>query len=775
MTTRIKRSRFMSLAMILIFVLFTVATSIFLFYTINTFSSSTDDLLYSISAQKVQSIENQIKSDVSTVTGFASTVYDYKTTDVTTLRVKMKNICLNSGMTNVIIIDEKGMAMSYKDELIDVSAREYFTRSMQGEIVLSDPIYSEPDSSMVNVISAPIFGDYQRIIGVVAAILPKDRYTASLDLSITDNNHNQSATGYIVCSEGNIVFQGNNVHAPYVPFEGNFFKSEFFKDYSEKEITHIKDEFQKKGSLGVLRANDSNGNGYVAYYKTLDVDAHYHYVAVFSEQSVSGEVDRYTRNIIILFGAFIFILLFFILVYIFFIKKGMNELKSANENMKRIAYIDSLTGYGTWEKFVLDTEKLIKNDYRRYSLVSFDIDKFKAINDMFGHEEGNRILKMIADTVDRYMNKNTETFSRIGSDNFYLLINYQEDKDITDRIREIINAIEYEIEDFVPVISFGIYKIVNKNLSIRKMGDFADIAKRTVKYGNDSAWAFFNENMVEQMREEKKIENEMQSALDTHEFCVFFQPKVSLTGNTVLMGAEALVRWIKDDTVISPAKFIPLFEKNRFIIKLDYYVMDQVCRMIKKWEQLGYSDVLISVNMSRHHLDDPDFAAKLNEICEQHNVKTSKIEIEITESAAYESLDTLIKVFDRLKSYGFYISIDDFGSGYSSLNMLKDLQADVLKIDRVFLTESGNNIRANNIIAYVIQMARSLGMETICEGIETEEQVQLLRSLGCDMAQGYFYAKPMPVEAFEEILQGQHSTILLEKNTTDEINELNLN
>ncbi len=757
MTNKIKSSRALSVGMIIAIILFTIASGIFLYYTLAALNSSTDNLLYSISSQKVQSLENQISTDISTVKEFASTIYDYKTTDATALRVKLRNLSNASGISSFVIIDENGDAISFKNEILNVADRDYFKRSLQGELVLTEAFYSEPEKGVVNVISAPIYGDYQRIIGVFAAVIQGDRYTSSLNLTI-DENLNHTATGYIVSSQGNVIFSGENVHSPYVPFDNNIFASEFTKNFSKEQMTALKEEFNKKESTGIIRSSDDNNNEYVAYYKTLAVDVHYHYVAVFSEHDVSGSINSYCRNIVILFLTFLIILIFMILSYFIFFRKSMLAMKSANEEMRKIAYIDSLTGYSTWDKFRADVKKLIGNDYRRYALVSFDIDKFKAINDIFGHEKGNRILKSIADIVNRNINS-TETFSRINSDNFYILVHYQEDKEIIEKINNIINAIEYEVEDFVPVISFGIYKIINKNLTIRQMGDFADIAKRTVKYGDSSSYAFYNESMIESLREEKRIENEMQTALDTHEFCVFYQPKVSLSGDTVLMGAEALVRWIKDDTVISPAKFIPLFEKNRFILKLDYYIMDQVCQMIKRWERLGYKDILVSVNMSRNHLDEPDFVPKLREICHNHDVLPSRIEIEITENAAYESLDTLIKVFDELKSYGFYISIDDFGSGYSSLNMLKDLQADVLKIDRVFLTESGNNIRANNIIAYVIQMARSLGMETICEGIETEEQISLLRNLGCDMAQGYYYAKPMPAEAFEEILQNRHQVI----------------
>lgn len=758
------KTEVLSVVAAILIAIFVVFASVFMVHTMNALDDEVNKYIDRTVTQKYEIVEGAINNDISTVKNFAACLSDYKTADENMLIRKIKEL-ENSSETieSFIIADENGNVTTSKRIDKNISAREYYQKAMNGEVNVSKAIFSEPDGKMVNVIAVPIYGDYQRIIGMLAGICDAGSYDALLDMSFSGDG--SDSNGYVLNSDGEVVMSGDNALGDNVPMGDLFFSSDLLAGVDESVRSTVKDNFAKVGGSGIIKSY-CKGDKYIAYYCGFTKSNDLHYLLIFKEDVVAAQQDYYAVMNIMMYIFFVVILIVVIAAYIVIVRVSFRRLKKANAEVSRIAYTDRLTGYSTWDKFVIDAKKLLQHEYRRYALVSFDIDKFKAINDMYGHEEGNRVLKLIADTVNRNL-QDGETFSRINSDNFYIFMIYHSDDDISGRVISLIQAIEYEVTEFVPVLSFGIYRIIDKNVSIRRMGDLADIAKRTVKYGDDSAYAFYNESMLEEMREEKRIENEMQAALDTHEFCVFYQPKVSLDGKVNLAGAEALVRWIKDGTVISPGKFIPLFEKNRFIIKLDFYIMDQVCQKIKYWQKY-YKDLLISVNMSRVHLKDPQFVEKLNDICVSHGVSTSSIEIEITESVAYESLDVLTTVFKQLKDYGFHISIDDFGSGYSSLNMLKDLPADVLKIDRAFLAESNSNKRANDILGHVIRMASSLGIHTICEGIETDEQAQLLGGLGCEMAQGFYFAKPMPSDSFEEILKGNSKTIHIPKNDPEE-------
>lgn len=758
------RTEIISVIAALCIAIFVVIASLFMANTISALDGEVNNYIDRAASQKCDIVESAIRNDVNTVKNFAACASNYKTTDEN-LVIKMIKDLENSCSTidAFIIADENGDVITSKNISKNISAREYYKRAMNGEVYISKAIYSEPDEKMVNAIAAPIYGDYKRIVGMVAGICDTRSYNNLIDMSFGGKENDSN--GYVLNSDGEVIMSGENALGDYVPMGDLFFSSDILAGVEESVRNSVKDNFAKVGGSGIVKSV-CKGEKYVAYYSGMSGFDNLHYLLIFKENVVAAEQNHYTMMNILMYAFFVLILIIVITAYIVIVRVSFRRLTKANEEVSRIAYTDSITGYSTWDKFVLDAKSLLRHEYRRYALVSFDIDKFKAINDMYGQEEGNRVLKLIADTVNRNL-QDGETFSRINSDNYYILMLYSSDSDTARRIGSLIQAIEYEITEFVPVLSFGIYRITDKSVSIRRMGDLADIAKRTVKYGDASAYTFYSESMLEKMREEKRIENEMQTALDMHEFCVFYQPKVSLDGKVNLTGAEALVRWIKDGTVISPGKFIPLFEKNRFIVKLDYYIMDQVCQKIKQWESY-YPHLLISVNMSRAHLRDPQFVEKLNDICLSHGVSTSSIEIEITESAAYGSLDVLTAVFKQLRDYGFHISIDDFGSGYSSLNMLKDLPADVLKIDRAFLAESNSNKRANDILGYVIRMADSLGMHTICEGIETDEQAKLLGGLGCEMAQGFYFAKPMPSDSFEEILRGNSKTINIPSNNPEE-------
>lgn len=758
------RTEIISVIAALCIAIFVVMASLFMANTISALDGEVNNYIDRAASQKCDIVESAIRNDVNTVKNFAACASNYKNTDEN-LVIKMIKDLENSCSTidAFIIADENGDVITSKNISKNISAREYYKRAMNGEVYISKAIYSEPDEKMVNAIAAPIYGDYKRIVGMVAGICDTRSYNNLIDMSFGGKENDSN--GYVLNSDGEVIMSGENALGDYVPMGDLFFSSDILAGVEESVRNAVKDNFAKVGGSGIVKSV-CKGEKYVAYYSGMSGFDDLHYLLIFKENVVAAEQNHYAMINILMYAFFVLILIIVITAYIVIVRISFRRLAKANEEVSRIAYTDSITGYGTWDKFVFDAKSLLSHEYRRYALVSFDIDKFKAINDMYGHDEGNRILKLIADTVNRNL-QDGETFSRINSDNYYILMLYSSDSDTARRIGSLIQAIEYEITEFVPVLSFGIYRITDKSVSIRRMGDLADIAKRTVKYGDDSAYTFYSESMLEKMREEKRIENEMQTALDMHEFCVFYQPKVSLDGKVNLTGAEALVRWIKDGTVISPGKFIPLFEKNRFIVKLDYYIMDQVCQKIKQWESY-YPHLLISVNMSRAHLRDPQFVEKLNDICLSHGVSTSSIEIEITESAAYGSLDVLTAVFKQLKDYGFHISIDDFGSGYSSLNMLKDLPADVLKIDRAFLAESNSNKRANDILGYVIRMAGSLGMHTICEGIETDDQAKLLGGLGCEMAQGFYFAKPMPSDSFEEILRGNSKTINIPSNDPEE-------
>ena len=280
----------------------------------------------------------------------------------------------------------------------------------------------------------------------------------------------------------------------------------------------------------------------------------------------------------------------------------------------------------------------------------------------------------------------------------------------------------------------------------------ASIAEQTVEDAKVDTVTYFDEKIRNRMTEEHELEKMMHSALENDEFKLFIQPKHRV-GDGALGGAEALVRWISPEKgFISPGKFIPLFEKNGFVGPVDNYILEQLCIFQRNRLRRGYKTVPISVNVSRVQLSDPNLAHEICAIVDKHSVPHKYIDIELTESACFDDMEVLVNTITKLRSMGFPVSMDDFGSGYSSLNLLKELPFDTLKIDGEFFRNVTDANRANIVVKNIIDLAKSLHMTVVAEGIETQEQVDFLRTTECDLIQGYFYSKPISAKDFEEYM-----------------------
>lgn len=430
--------------------------------------------------------------------------------------------------------------------------------------------------------------------------------------------------------------------------------------------------------------------------------------------------------------------------------------KRQNAKLNHLLYTDPLTGIANQSAFADRALYLLRdNPSISYALVYFDINNFKYVNDAYGYETGDALLQAIAQYFDRHLSKN-ELCARINADHFALLTFNGEERDIslTNRIRVCIDqaasdGIELNIADSLSY-SFGIYQIVDHAEPVNSIMDKANIALKQAKNHEEMRTVSYNDALFAKLQRERQIEARMQSALQNAEFLVYLQPKVEISTNTMI-GAESLVRWVSPEFgFLPPDEFIPLFEKNGFIAQLDFYVLDRVCRKMRQVIDDRLSDSFsISINLSRVTLYQDDFFERFTRIVERYKMPPSRIELEVTESAFIGNQEGILSVLERLKGMGFLIAMDDFGSGYSSLNLLKLLPIDVLKIDKQFLRESSKGDRSYRIIKCVIEMAKALDAQVVCEGVETKEQVDFLAQINCDIGQGYYFARPMAIADFE--------------------------
>ena len=424
--------------------------------------------------------------------------------------------------------------------------------------------------------------------------------------------------------------------------------------------------------------------------------------------------------------------------------------------IERVKSKDNLTGLLTLPKFEAEAMKLIASSKDlQYAIIYSDFDKFKYINDEWGYSTGNEILKFYADSLSNYLSQD-ELFCRISGDIFVILLMYKSKTEIMERIKVIYHSIhqEYKLHypKVNPIIISGIYFMTCEDNILSVAIDKANTARKRLKGFHKSTYSVYDDNLHKAVTKEKMIENHMHEALRNHEFIVYMQPKIELRTLRII-GAEALVRWkTESGELMNPAEFIPVFEKNGFIVELDFYVYEEAFKMLRRWLDMGKHKIVVSVNVSRLHIDDELFIQKLEFLIDKYQLPTELIEIEITESIFLKGLDRLKRFINSLREKGFLISIDDFGSGFSSLNLLKTLPIDILKLDKEFFMYNIMDDKDKIVITNIINLAKGLGLKVISEGVETMDQARFLKENHCDMVQGYFFYKPMPMDELEVLL-----------------------
>jgi len=418
------------------------------------------------------------------------------------------------------------------------------------------------------------------------------------------------------------------------------------------------------------------------------------------------------------------------------------------EDSYRYDIAQLVTNDKTGISFTKSANKLFKRfPDSKFAIIQFDIENFKVLNRRYGEQVGDDLLKFVINTL-KYICNDDQLYTRLNADVFMILTSFENQNDIIEFIDKIKNNLSnYNGLNYKLV--FGINIINDTNINIRKCEDGASIARRSIKKDALKYYAFYQDAMINSVEEEAWIYLHMESALEHGEFKMYLQPKYSISTNNIV-GAEALVRWINPEKgLIIPLKFIPLFESNGFITKLDHFIWEEACKCLANWRNLGYPLIPISVNVSRKHLMDLEYISVLDYLLDKYNLDKNYLELEITETL--EEPDVQYKL-NILKQKGFKLLMDDFGSGYSSLNTLKDTVFDVVKIDREFLTNFISSIKGQRIVEHTINMTKDIGMDVVAEGVETLDQANFLHSCGCDVVQGYLYSKPIPINEFNDLL-----------------------
>lgn len=433
--------------------------------------------------------------------------------------------------------------------------------------------------------------------------------------------------------------------------------------------------------------------------------------------------------------------------------EGMQKDKERTETAGYISMHDKLTRIYNWDGFCKEVRsRMMEHPGSDYLILSGNIQNFKLVNSLFGRNIGDSVLIEISEILKEFAGKDG-VVARSGGDSFSICVPKTED--VVDRlhsgigqIRALIKSPSYHLN-----IHFGIYEVEDLNIPISIMSDRAYMALQTIRGNREKNIAWFDESMLKNALHEQKVISDFENNLKSGQFVIYLQPQVNSSGK--IEGAECLVRWIlPEGKMIPPFEFIGILEQSDLIAALDKYVWELAALQLSKWQGTPYEEMYLSVNVSPQDFYYIDVAETMIGLCKKYKIPTEKLHVEITETAIANEVQDNKQAITCLQEHGFIVEIDDFGKGSSSLSLLKDIKADVLKIDMGFLRQSENNARGNIILKMVIDMAKHLEMQVISEGVETEVQLKNLTELGCNMFQGYYFSKPIPVAAFEDMIKG---------------------
>lgn len=693
--------------------------------------------VYSNISELSEQTATQLELAISEQKNFVDIMVDsinrgyFKTTDE--IFDRFKEDLDNYDFTRLVILDKNGNGKTSDGYTVTnyANIEEFFA---QEEVYLSDNRPSTVSNYQVNIYSK-IF-TFKGEEKVLMATIRTEDYKGILLRRLFGKGGT-----YLVNNDGTVLIdsfdniKGNNL---------NFY--DYVKDNynltNKKELQKIDDMLKgiKEKKIGTFDIRIGNETYFIHYEKVGIND--WYVITTASDSTIAKELIW-----LVIISLLLCLLINFIIICISIYINISNQKK--NKKLYKVAYIDPITELGNETYFKENGANYLQNKSNKNKyIVSIDINKFKALNNIYGYEFCNNILKELGKKLEKTLPQDNIS-CRISNDIFATLFSYQRNvNDLLDKVFNNVSVLNVNGTNIHVNLAIGAYKIIDEDTDINKILDKAYMARAQIKGLYNNNYYIYDEKLENEMLKEQKIESCMEDALKNNEFEVVYQPKI-LVKNEKIVGAEALVRWKKDGQTISPGDFIPLFEKNKFIIKLDLYVFEQACKDIASWNEKYDFVPTVSINVSKEHFNNEDFIKEYVKITDKYNIDRSKIDLEITESATVDQNIDILKVLNTIKENGFIISLDDFGTGYSSLSMLQTMPIDIIKIDKVFIRQADYK-SDKNIINYIMLIAEHLGAKTILEGVETKEQVEFTRKIGCDIIQGYYYSKPLSKNEYED-------------------------
>lgn len=694
--------------------------------------------LKEVSSQNVLVVQKEVENDIQSLSEIADRIGNAGDIREEEIVDMLKQVIYRYPFKVMGYCGTDGIAHATDGKTVDLSEREYFQTALGGEACISNPLTDIVSGGEIIAFSAPVIKD-NTVTGVLFATYD----VTSLREILSVTSFEGEGYTYIVQSDGSKVVDSVNPTS--------------FQNMTNIYISMK--EADQRNSNAIERLThylDTGETGYVIFYNKV---AKYMYstplgindwylidvVPVDFMESTSNDIIRRTYIVCAVLTAVCAV----IAVWLYW------EERRKKKQMQTLLYVDDLTGGNTFAKFKENVEQRLNINYGRTAFITMDLDEFKLVNELFGYEEGNKVLRHVWKVLTEHCGDG-EYAGRGVADRFSLLLYFEKRSDIEKRVIKITEEIQRfnipSASDYILHPVFGIYYVESNGEDVAGMMSCASLAHNQAKQERDCIYKIYTNVMKDRILEKKQLSDQIEHAYKNHEFVVYYQPKYEAETRK-LAGAEALVRWRRPDgQMVSPGLFIPLAEESGFVCKLDKYVFNEVCIAQKRWIDMGLKAVPISVNLSRRHLDTPEFISEYKSMLDNSGVPIKYMQLEITESAMFEKKTEFLEIIESLHKMGFVILMDDFGTGYSSLMMLKSIPIDVMKLDKTFVDDFDDE-RGEQIIRCVMRMAQDLCISITAEGVETEEQYKFLKSIGCDTIQGYYFARPMPEEEFEKCME----------------------
>lgn len=620
----------------------------------------------------------------------------------------------------VFFADKNGTCINNYGEYYFIKDVPFFKASINGKpFIYTSHHLPANDGQSFSTITVPVHDENDDVIGVIGGTCIQELTNKLLFQNVVGN-----ISSFLIDFEHNIIAHSEGIAETDEVFN-------FIKNYKA-------DVEKQKRQQSVINEEQ--------YFIVVDSMMQGDWVLVSMAEKSKISEKYFTVSLwgvlASTFNFLIFSILIMIMVLIY--TTHLNQIK-------RHVFVDPVTQGISYNKFLEDAEKYVKYHKSGSILaVCLDINDFRIFNDLYGFEEGNNLLRLVYKMLKEHISSGL--VCRVKSDTFYIITDFEATEAELITKREILTddfntLLQRNKKPYHVVFTVGFYRVEEFTTNVSSIFERANLVHNCAKK-EGRLNIFYQERLRQDAIKQKVIENTMYDAFTNLEFQMYLQPKCELLSKR-LVGAEALVRWESNSGAKRyPDEFIPVFEKTGFIVQLDLYMMECTCQLLRHWIDYGIEPVPISVNQSKHLLLNPIYFNVITTTIEKYNLPPELIEVEITETIMYDNTEALNKLIINLHSYGIRVAIDDFGSGYSSLILLRDIKADVLKIDKTFIYKAERDSKGKKILSSIIQLASTLNMKILAEGVETENQLLMLADLGCREVQGYLFGRPVPAKAF---------------------------